>query len=178
MLYPYTFNAVLFLKHFTIITWLDVCMLLSFCWTFAFKWIMSHELLPHLNLILHVHISYLIQFNRLHCDLFVHFFTFASCCVRTQVLCLHLKRFKHESGGYTSKLHTAVEFPALELDLSPLVHPGTCNAGVLFVLTPTVLTLSSNVCWLLSRYTVLVSKQVQYIYRYLGVSWYTSYIPD
>jgi ubiquitin carboxyl-terminal hydrolase 20/33 len=41
------------------------------------------------------------------------------------ILCIHLKRFKHELM-YTSKIHNTVSFPLHGLDLSPYIHQ---NAG-------------------------------------------------
>ncbi len=40
-----------------------------------------------------------------------------------EVLVVHLKRFRHDAGSYSSKLNTAVSFPLVDLSLAEFTAP-------------------------------------------------------
>jgi len=40
-----------------------------------------------------------------------------------KVLCIHLKRFRHDSMIYT-KIGSYVSFPLVDLDMTPFIHKG------------------------------------------------------
>lgn len=68
--------------------------------------------------------------NRYRCDTCKRLrngIKYANILEAPPILCVHLKRFKHELM-YTSKIHNTVSFPLHDLDLSPYIHQKAADA--------------------------------------------------